>query len=232
MTRGSDHSRIGLLLRSALSLAVMLLVFALLLFLPAGIAWRRGWIFLLVFVVLTAFSCAYLWRANPDIFIARSKVHQGTRAWDKLLLIPILLSFFAIFLVAGLDARFGWSAVPDWLVLIGYILFAASYVLSTWVYAVNKFAEPSVRIQSERGQQVIDTGPYALLRHPLYAFSFFLVVGMALALGSWWALLPVAVGVIVILVRTVLEDRMLQNELDGYKEYASRVRYRLIPGVW
>ena len=83
-----------------------------------------------------------------------------------------------------------------------------------------------------RGQKVVETGPYAIVRHPLYAVSFFLVVGMALALGSYWALIPVAVGTVVILVRTVLEDRTLQSELAGYKDYASRVRYRLVPGIW
>ncbi len=100
------------------------------------------------------------------------------------------------------------------------------------MYAVNKFAEPSVRIQSDRGHRVVDTGPYAIVRHPLYLAGIFTVVGMALALGSYRALIPVAVGVVVILVRTGLEDRMLRNELEGYKDYASRVRYRLIPGVW
>ena len=104
--------------------------------------------------------------------------------------------------------------------------------LSTWVYSVNKFAEPGVRIQTERGHKVIETGPYAIVRHPLYLASLFLIGGIPLTLGSFWALIPVAVGTMVLLVRTALEDRMLHRELDGYKEYASRVRYRLIPGVW
>jgi len=106
------------------------------------------------------------------------------------------------------------------------------FVATTWVYAVNKFAEPSVRIQSERGQAVVDTGPYAIVRHPLYAASIVLFVGMALAMGSYWALIPAAFGFAVIVVRIVLEDRLLQIELTGYREYASRVRFRLIPGVW
>jgi protein-S-isoprenylcysteine O-methyltransferase Ste14 len=112
------------------------------------------------------------------------------------------------------------------------VLLVLGFVLSTWVYAVNKFAEPSVRIQSERGHKVVDTGPYSIVRHPLYTFSSFLVVGIALALASYWALLPVALGAVVLVVRTSLEDRMLRNELEGYQAYASRVRYRLIPGVW
>jgi protein-S-isoprenylcysteine O-methyltransferase Ste14 len=232
MSTDNANSRRGLLLRSTFTLAGMVIVFGVLLFLPAGIGWRKGWLFLVVFLAFTILSSAYLWRANPDIFIARSKIHQGTKSWDKVLMSLILVSFFAIFPIAGLDARWHGSAVPIWLVAVGYLLFALGFALSTWVYAVNKFAEPSVRIQSDRQQKVIDTGPYAIVRHPLYAVSFFLVVGMALALGSFWALIPVAVGTAVLLVRTVLEDSMLQCELAGYKDYASRVRYRLIPGVW
>jgi protein-S-isoprenylcysteine O-methyltransferase Ste14 len=210
----------------------MFIVFGVLLFLPAGIGWRRGWLFLLVFLALMILSAAYLWRVNPDIFIARSKIHRGTKSWDKVLVSLILISFFAIFATAGLEARRQGSAVPLWLIVVGYVMFALGFALSTWVYAVNRFAEPSVRIQAERQQTVVDTGPYAIVRHPLYAFSFFLVVGMALALGSYWALIPVAVGTILILVRTVLEDRTLHSELAGYKDYAARVRCRLIPGIW
>jgi protein-S-isoprenylcysteine O-methyltransferase Ste14 len=232
MTTGQENCHRRLLARSLCSLAGMSVALALLLFLPAGVGWRRGWVFLLVFLTLMVLSSAYLWRANPDIFIARSKVHQGTKSWDKVLLVLLLISFFAIFPTAALDARWHASSVPHWLIALGYIPLAMGFVLSTWVYAVNKFAEPSVRVQSDRGQTVIDTGPYAIVRHPLYAVSFFLVIGIPLALGSLWALIPVAIGFLVILVRTVLEDRMLLNELPGYKEYATRVPYRLIPGIW
>jgi protein-S-isoprenylcysteine O-methyltransferase Ste14 len=144
----------------------------------------------------------------------------------------LLVSFFAVFFVAAFDARFGWSLVSTPMIVIGYVLFTLGFVASVWVYAVNKFAEPSVRIQSDRGQKVIDTGPYAIVRHPLYAAAVVLMVGTALALDSYWALAPTVVGTIVIIVRIVLEDCTLQNELDGYKAYACRVRYRLVPGIW
>ena len=97
--------------------------------------------------------------------------------------------------------------------------------------SVNKFAEITVRIQTERGHKVVDTGPYAIVRHPFYVASFWLA-GIPLSLGSYWALIPAAITVLVVVVRTALEDRTLQSELPGYKEYAARVRYRLIPGVW
>jgi protein-S-isoprenylcysteine O-methyltransferase Ste14 len=148
-------------------------------------------------------------------------------------LMPLLLaSFVAIFLTAALDARFGWSHVSTPMIVVGYVLFTLGFAANIWVYAVNKFAEPSVRIQSDRGQKVIDTGPYAIIRHPLYAGCVVLIAGTALALGSYWALVPGVLGVLVMVVRIVLEDRTLQNELDGYKAYASRVRYRMVPGIW
>ena len=103
---------------------------------------------------------------------------------------------------------------------------------NAWVLGVNKFAEMSVRIQTERGHRVVDTGLYAIVRHPMYATIFPLFFGMPLALGSYWALIPGVLVSLLLVVRTVLEDRTLQNELPGYKEYCSRVRYRLIPGVW
>ncbi|HEY7088824.1 MAG TPA: isoprenylcysteine carboxylmethyltransferase family protein [Tepidisphaeraceae bacterium] len=224
--------RRGALRQALLSSVVFLVLLMMMLFLPAGIRWRNGWIFLGVFLALSLVASIYLWRANPDIFVARGQIHRGTKSWDKPLLALILTSFFAMFLVAAFDARFGWSSVPRWLIIAGYTLLTVGFALSTWVYAVNRFAEPSVRIQSDRGQRVIDKGPYAIVRHPLYAFSTFLVFGIALALGSYWALIPVAVGMAVLIFRTTLEDRMLHKELEGYSDYAARVRWRLIPGIW
>jgi protein-S-isoprenylcysteine O-methyltransferase Ste14 len=224
----------GLFWRGILALGVFVAVVGVLLFLPAGnIRWAKGWFFLLVFVLLTIGSSVYLWRTNPDIFVARSRIHPGTKAWDKVLMAILLPSFFLIFPVAGLDGgRFHWSNVPPVVVVLGYILLCAGFVFSIWVYRVNKFAEPSVRIQTERGQRVIDTGPYAIIRHPLYLGGLMMFTGVPPALGSFWALVPTAIATVVIIVRIVLEERLLQEELEGYKDYAARVRYRLIPGIW
>jgi protein-S-isoprenylcysteine O-methyltransferase Ste14 len=145
----------------------------------------------------------------------------------------LFLSLLAVFPVAALDdGRFHWSCVPTWLVGVGYVLFSAGFILSAWAEAVNKFAEPGVRIQTDRGHNVVDTGPYAIVRHPMYLSAFSLFFGTALALGSFWALIPAAVVALVLVVRTALEDRTLQDELTGYREYAGRVRYKLIPGIW
>ena len=229
----SDPFRKGFLRRTFISLVISIFVLALLIFLPAGdIWWWKGWIFILVFSVLTIVSVFYLAFANPEIFVARSKIQVGTKWWDKVMLFFLLTSLMAIFPVAGFDYRYNFSFVPLWLSVLGHVLFSFGFITSTWVYSVNKFAEPGVRIQAERGQKVIDTGPYAIIRHPLYLASFFLVGGIPLVLGSYWAMIPVVIGDLVLIVRTALEDQMLQNELQGYREYACRVRYRLIPGVW
>ncbi len=228
----NDDLRGGMFRKSMSLLAGSVLVVAAVMFVPAGFGWRQGWLFFVVFWAFTISSAAYLWRVNPEIYVARSKVHEGTQSWDKVLMVLLLASLIAIFLIASLDARYGWSSVSTPLVVVGYILFTIGFAITTWVYAVNKFAEPSVRIQSDRGQEVVDMGPYAIVRHPLYAASIVLFAGMSLAMGSYWALVPVAGGLLVIIVRIILEDRLLQNELAGYKEYASRVRYRLVPGVW
>jgi protein-S-isoprenylcysteine O-methyltransferase Ste14 len=229
----SDPSIQRFLRRTLVSLSVTIILPIVLILLPAwDIGWGNAWIFILVFVVLTIVSVFYLWYANPEIFVARSKIQAGTKWWDRLILYPLTASLVAIFPVAGFDHRFHWSSVPAWLAILGYVLFTLGYIASDWVYSVNKFAELGVRIQTDRGQTVIDTGPYGFVRHPLYLAGLFLIGGIPLALGSFWALIPFAVGAILLIVRTALEDRMLQEELEGYKEYASRIRYRLIPGVW
>jgi protein-S-isoprenylcysteine O-methyltransferase Ste14 len=232
----ADEQRVpaGALLHAILSLAVFLAFLGIALFLPAGdIRWAKGWAFLGTFLALTAVAILYLWYANPDIFVARSRIRPGTKSWDKPLVLLLLLSFVAIFPVAGLDAgRFHWSYVPPGLIVLGYVLFCVGYFLSIWVYRVNRFAEPTVRIQTDRGQKVIDTGPYAVVRHPLYLGALLMCAGIPLSLGSLWALLPGAAGAVTLVVRTVLEDKTLQKELEGYQDYAHRVRHRLIPGIW
>jgi protein-S-isoprenylcysteine O-methyltransferase Ste14 len=122
--------------------------------------------------------------------------------------------------------------LPWWAVAVGYALLAAGVIFMTWAQAVNKFFEPTVRIQTDRGQTVIDTGPYAVVRHPGYASWLPLSAGLALCLGSVWALIPAGLSSLVLIVRTHWEDQTLHAELPGYKEYAQRVRYRLLPWVW
>ena len=217
------------LTRAILSLVAFLLLLALVMFVPAGIGWWQGWLFLAVFTVQIVAMALYIWRTNPELFVARSKMQKGTKGWDRVLFYFLQALILAIFPVAGLDH---WSAAPLWVIALGYVLLTIGMAGTAWVMRVNKFAEMSVRIQTERGHRVVETGPYAFVRHPFYVAAFPLFVGMPLALGSYWALIPAAVTGIALVVRTALEDRVLHNELPGYKEYAGRVRYRLLPGVW
>jgi protein-S-isoprenylcysteine O-methyltransferase Ste14 len=220
--------------RLTLHLVAFPFVLALFLFLPAGTwAWPRGWLFVLVFLLAMALSALYLWRVNPEIFAARRRIHEGTKRWDRILLAVLFPAMAAIFPVAALDdGRFHWSAVPGWACGLGYVLLMAGFGITAWAQAVNKFFEPGVRIQAERGHRVIDTGPYAVVRHPGYVGACLLFVGTALSLGSFWALIPAGLASLLLLLRTRWEDRTLQAELAGYQEYTQRVRSRWIPGVW
>ncbi len=212
-------------------LPVFCLVF---MFWPAGtFAWAKGWLFLGVLLSLEIPLVAYIWRKNPELVIARAQSHEGTKSWDKIVLACLVPAMTAIFPVAALDdGRFHWSELGIHAVVLGYVLIGVGLAIAAAVGAVNKFAEPTVRIQTDRGHTVVDTGPYAVIRHPAYLAACFMFPGMALALGSWWALIPAAIAIGVLLVRTELEDRTLQNELAGYADYARRVRYRLVPGLW
>ena len=223
------------LVRAFASLAVALALMVALLFLSAGtLSWARGWCFMLAFVLLILASMAWLWRVNPEIFVARARpTGPGTKGWDKLIMVLLLTAYAAIFVVAGLDdGRFHWAPVPDWLVLLGYGLVVLGFAGVAWAEAVNRHFEPSVRIQTDRGHTVISTGPYALVRHPGYVAGSLLATGAAWALGSWWALVPAVVVVVTMLVRTNIEDATLQQELPGYAEFVQKTRYKWLPGIW
>ena len=223
-----DIRRLGLFfLLTPLFLAVCM-------FLPAGTwLWAKGWLLIAVFTVSAVVASFCLRRVNPDIMAARINRHQGTEPWDKYLVVGLVLAWLATFPVAALDdERFQWLPVSWWVVALGYALLLAGMGILTWAEAVNKFFEPTVRIQADRGQHVIDTGPYAIVRHPGYVGGILFFTGTALCLGSLWALIPAGVALLVLILRTKWEDEMLQVKLSGYQEYAQRVRYRLIPGVW
>jgi len=220
--------------RLVLRLAFLPVFIALFMFLPAGTwAWTKGWLFVVVLLVVISAVFLILHRANPEVIVARSSFHEGTKGWDKILLSFYFPAMASVLLVAGLDdGRFHWFPVPWWVCGVGYALLLAGIGIVTWAEAVNKFFEVTVRIQSERGHKVIDTGPYAIARHPGYVGGILHAFGIALSLGSLWALVPAGVASIVLIVRTRWEDQTLQEELNGYKEYTQRVRYKLIPGVW
>jgi protein-S-isoprenylcysteine O-methyltransferase Ste14 len=175
-------------------------------------------------------------RRHPGLLAERDQSPNmpGVKKWDKVLspLMGVSISF-PLIIVAGLDHRNGWSpAFPLWLNLLGLFLVASGYALAVWALVENRFFSGTVRIQTERGHVVCDTGPYRLMRHPGYAGNILPLAGMVLAFSSLWTIIPAAVALIIVLVRTALEDRTLQEELPGYREYARNVRYRLFPGIW
>lgn len=159
---------------------------------------------------------------------------KNAKAWDRVLAPLMAVSIgFPLVIVSGLDHRFNWSPeFPIWLSVVGLIIVAFGYVFAAWAFVENRFFSSIVRIQTDRGHVVCDTGPYRFVRHPGYAGNLLPLFGIVLGLGSIWTLIPVAMTVIITVIRTVLEDKTLMEELQGYRAYARRVRYRLIPGIY
>ena len=217
----------------------MLLVIVVAPFLPLLISWRWGWweawayavISILGFVVSRALAA----RRHPDVIAERAhhRQHGNVKPWDRRLVGWLMLSGVAVVLIAGLDERFGWSPAFGWPVkLLALALLLGGYALSSYALIENRFFSSEVRIQAERGHHVVSSGPYGLLRHPGYTGGLLTYLATPLLLDAPWAFLPTALVIALTVVRTALEDRTLQAELAGYREYAGRVRYRLLPGVW
>ena len=203
-----------------------------LLFAARTLNWPNAWWFSGILLTALVVSALHLARVNPEIFVARRRIGAGTKGWDRVMIVLIGLGFTAIIWIAGFDHRWQWGLLPDWLAAVGYILLLAGVVIITLAQAVNRHFEPTVRLQSDRAHAVIDSGPYAIVRHPGYAGGLLIVVGMGLALGSGWAFVGVVATLAVLAIRTVLEERTLHDGLTGYTAYTQRVRYRWVPGVW
>jgi len=198
--------------------------------------WWQAWVYALLIVAAGIGGRVWAEQRHPGLIAERQNIKkiQGAKAWDKVLAPLMAVSVvFPMVIVAGLDHRWGWSPVfPLWLIVIGFILISLGYAFATWALAENRFFSGVVRIQTDRGHVVCDSGPYRIVRHPGYAGSILPLLGIVLALGSVSTLIPAAVASIISVIRTALEDRTLQEELPGYRDYARRVRYRLIPGIY
>ncbi len=207
---------------------------ALALFLPAGtFVWPRGWVYVVLVGGNIGVNLLYLMRVNPEVIAARARLGAGTKRWDVIWSVGFAPVFCSIYVVAGLDAvRHEWTSMSASLWWLGLGMFLPGTALFTWSMGVNPFFEKTVRIQTERGHRVIDTGPYRIVRHPGYVGFFGWCFSAPLLLGSWWAFVPATISAFGMVVRTALEDRTLQRELPGYADYARRVRYRLLPGIW
>jgi len=210
-------------------------VWAGLLFAGAGrLDWVRGWICIGLFAI-TAFACpAIAGHYNPSLLEARRTfLRKDSKRGDRILVMSLIPLMFMLPVIAGLDAvRFRWSSLRFVFVYVGSVLFVLAIIVVTWTMSNNPFAERTVRIQTERGHRVITTGPYRVVRHPLYAASIVMWAAVSLILGSLWALAVTGLVAILLIVRTATEDRTLRLELHGYEQYAMRTRYRLLPGIW
>ena len=214
----------------------MFAVFALVLFLAAGtVMWLAGWTFLLMYFGFVVALSLWLLRHNPGLLTERmtgiGKADQKT--WDKVFFAIANVIFLVWLIVMPLDAvRFHWSHMPFWLQVVGAALLLCSFYLFFLTFRENAYLSPAVRIQTEREQTVVSTGPYHYVRHPMYATAIIFLVGATLLLGSWYGLVLVLILVVGIAMRAVQEERMLRAELPGYDAYMAKVKYHLIPYIW
>ena len=225
--------------RQWIGLVVVYLSIPLVLLVCGGdFGWWQAWVYSLLIVAAGIGGRIWAERRHPGLLAERQNIEkiQSAKAWDKVLapLMALSVGFpFPLVIVAGLDPRFDWSPVfPLWLIVLGFILISLGYAFAAWAMVENRFFSSVVRIQTDRGHVVCDSGPYRIVRHPGYAGNILPLLGIVLALGSVWTLIPAAVALIIAVIRTVLEDQTLQEELPGYRDYARRVHYRLIPGIY
>jgi protein-S-isoprenylcysteine O-methyltransferase Ste14 len=220
-------------IRAAASAVYGLAVVGLLLFLPAGtFNYWQAWVFIATSMVVTIFPSIYIARTNPAAL--QRRMHGGpraeTRTVQKIVIIGAWLGLFSMMVLSAFDHRFGWSHPPPWVCLLGDVLIAAGLGIAMLVVIQNSYAAATVRV--EAGQQVASGGVYKFVRHPMYVGNVIMMIGVPLALGSYWGLLLLIPGLPVLVFRILDEEKMLTQDLAGYREYAERVRYRLVPYVW
>ncbi len=213
---------------------VKLVLFCVLFFILAGrLDYWQGWVFIVFFLLLFVVMVIFFSK-EPGLVEERLSPGPGTKGWDKVFWAFYLPLSISVFVVAILDSgRFYWtSPLPIYVYVISYVVLTFSTFVLLWCMWVNKFFSSVVRIQKERKQLTVTAGPYSLVRHPGYAVAIPMYISMGLALGSFYALIPSTIVLVLLMIRTCLEDNTLKKELKGYKEYARKVRYRILPGVW
>ena len=219
--------------QATVSSIIGLAVFGLILFLPAGtLNYWQGWVFLGVFTAASTGPAIYMARTNPAVL--QRRMHSGptaeSRTIQKIVNIGFYLTLFAMTVFSVFDHRMGWSAVPTWVCLLGDALLATGLGIAILVVIQNRYAAATVTVES--GQTVVSGGVYKFVRHPMYVGSLIMMLAIPLALGSYWGLLFVIPGVLVLVVRILDEEKVLTHGLAGYADYTQRVRYRLAPHVW
>lgn len=211
-----------------------LLIIAVAYFIAAGsFNIGRAWLYFSIAAVTYFVSSLIFIKYNPGLINERAKRRENTGSWDKVLLsLYLLIGFLGTHIVAGLDSRFEWSSLDMRYMIPGAVLYIAATLIQIISMLKNKYFEATVRIQSDREQQVVKDGPYKIVRHPGYASVLLSFVAIPFMIGSLYALICTAAVFIIMFIRTALEDKMLQKELPGYSQYAREVKFRLIPGIW
>ena len=197
--------------------------------------WLEGWLYAIIYIAGFGISRFLAGRRHPDLIAERARImdHKDTKPFDRTLAPILSLAGGLQLITAGLDARYGWSdGFPPSMKVIALVMILAGYVFGSWALIENRFFSGVVRIQADRGQHVVSSGPYRWVRHPGYAGALLTYLATPLFLDSWWTYLPTLALVVVIIIRTSLEDKTLQAELPSYREYAGHVRFRLVPGLW
>lgn len=217
-----------------LQMATMLLVIGSVLFIAAGrLDWWEAWTFLIIYFLISLLTAVWMLYTNPELVQERDQPGKNVKPWDRRLIGASLLLTLALFAVTGLDAgRWGYSKMPLSMKAMGLLGFIPAFGLPLWASKINTYLSSRVRIQEERGHEVVAEGPYRYVRHPMYAGMIFYDVSVPLWLGSWLGVGVAAIMTGLVITRTVLEDNVLQKELPGYEEYSRQVRYRLFPGIW
>ena len=199
-------------------------------------SWWQAWVFS-VLIFLAGIGGRFLAeKRHPGILAERASTERARNAkpWDKILAPLMAISFsFPLVIVAGLDHRNGWTTLfPTWLNISGLGIIALGYAFAAWAIVENRFFSTTVHIQTDRGHSVCNSGPYRIVRHPGYAGNLLAVAGIIMALNSMWTLIPAVAALVIAVIRTTLEDKTLHEELPGYRDYATHVRYRLFPGIY
>jgi protein-S-isoprenylcysteine O-methyltransferase Ste14 len=209
------------------------LFFGLLLFVPAGtLNYWQAWVFIAVFMIATLVPSFYLAVNNPAALQRRMKAGPmaESRALQKLIMTGTILMVLAVTVVSALDHRFGWSSVPVTVVVLGDILVGVGLAIAQLVIIQNSYAAATVTVEAD--QELVSTGLYGMVRHPMYVGVLIMMIGMPLALDSYWGLVALIPGVAILAGRILDEEKMLKQELAGYPDYMAKVQYRLVPGVW
>jgi protein-S-isoprenylcysteine O-methyltransferase Ste14 len=229
------NGNVNLIPRLITQNAIWVATLGVLLFVPAGtLRWPAAWLFLVLLGGLGLVGGLWFAKANPGLLAERMQpmMQKDQPKADKIFMMVLGPIAMIWLIVMGLDQRYQWSGMSLGVQIFGLALFVLSLVISFWVMQENTFAAPVVKIQADRGHQVIRSGPYAFVRHPMYSGVIFFFLGVALLLGSWWgaAITPIFIGLFA--VRSVIEEKTLIAGLQGYRDYVEQVRYRLVPGIW